>query len=89
MADILFIVFFVPESLPPKKEKEEQSDAVSPTSPRTTYEAFTWQSVDPFLSLRIIAKDATVLQLSMVVFLSNLPESGQFSCFFVYLKLVS
>lgn len=29
------------------------------------------------------------MQLAGIVFLSYLPESGQFSCFFVYLKLVS
>lgn len=85
---MLFIVLFVPESIQPKKEKEETLDATSPTSPHISHEAFSWQSVDPFMSLRIIAKDATVMQLAMVVFLSNLPEAGQFSCFFVYLKLV-
>jgi MFS family permease len=87
--DILFIMFFVRESIQPKKEKKEYSDSTSPVSPIASQEVFSWQSVDPFTSLRIIAKDATVLQLAMVVFLSNLPEAGQFSCFFVYLKLVS
>lgn len=78
MVDILFIVFFVPESIQPKKEKEDlsSSDALSPTSPRSVSEAFTWQSVDPLMSLRVIAKDPTVLQLAMVVFLSNLPEGN-------------
>ncbi|KAI6223180.1 Hippocampus abundant transcript 1 protein [Aphelenchoides besseyi] len=88
--DLIFIVVAVPESLQPKKQKgeeEENCDALSPASCTAT-ETFTWQVVDPFLSLRIIAKDWMVLQLAIIVFLSYLPEAGQFSCFFVYLKLV-
>lgn len=87
--DILYIVFFVRESIQPKKEKKDYSDATSSASPLASHEVFSWQSVDPFMSLRVIAKDSTVMQLAMVVFLSNLPEAGQFSCFFVYLKLVT
>ncbi|CAJ0586682.1 unnamed protein product, partial [Mesorhabditis spiculigera] len=71
--DVLFIMVFVPESLPTKK---------IPT------EAFSWQIADPFASLRIVWDDKLVLQLATIVFLSYLPESGQFSCFFVYLKLI-
>ena len=44
--------------------------------------------VDPFSSLRHIWADRTVLVLSLVTFLSYLPEAGQSTCFFVYLTLV-
>ncbi|EYC07880.1 hypothetical protein Y032_0068g184 [Ancylostoma ceylanicum] len=71
--DVLFIVFRVPESLPVKRLA---SDVIS------------WESADPFATLRLVWEDRLVLQLAVIVFLSYLPESGQFSCFFVYLKLV-
>ena len=44
--------------------------------------------VDPFASMRRIWKDKTILMLCVTVFLSYLPEAGQYSCFFVYLRLV-
>ena len=44
--------------------------------------------VDPFSSLQHIMKDRTVLVISLVTFLSYLPEAGQSTCFFVYLTLV-
>lgn len=72
----------------PAAKKDKQSQSSSP-GPLSGAESFNWQSVDPFLALKVISHDWTVLQLSLVVFLSNLPEAGQFSCFFVYLKLVS
>ncbi|WKX95458.1 hypothetical protein Q1695_012148 [Nippostrongylus brasiliensis] len=71
--DVLFIVFRVPESLPVRRSA---SDVIS------------WESADPFGTLRFVWEDSLVLQLALIVFLSYLPESGQFSCFFVYLKLV-
>lgn len=40
-------------------------------------------------SLRRVGEDRIVWVLCLIVFLSYLPEAGQFSCFFVYLKLVS
>ncbi|CAI4232739.1 unnamed protein product [Auanema sp. JU1783] len=72
LLDVLFLVLFVPESLPAKK----------------SVEVFNWQTADPFASLRIVWEDKLVLQLALIVFLSYLPEAGQFSCFFVYLKLM-
>ncbi|VDO61271.1 unnamed protein product [Haemonchus placei] len=71
--DVLFILFRVPESLPPK---------------RSANDVISWESADPFGTLRLVWEDSLVLQLALIVFLSYLPESGQFSCFFVYLKLV-
>lgn len=44
--------------------------------------------MDPFSSLHKIWKDKTILMLCLTVFLSYLPEAGQYSCFFVYLRLV-
>ena len=44
--------------------------------------------MDPFTSLGKIWKDKTVLVISLVTFLSYLPEAGQSTCFFVYLTLV-
>ena len=44
--------------------------------------------MDPFSSLRKIWHDRTILMLCLTVFLSYLPEAGQYSCFFVYLRLV-
>ncbi len=63
----------VPESLP---------DKCKPTR------VLTLEQVDPFASLRKMWKDKTVLMLCLTVFLSYLPEAGQYSCFFVYLRLV-
>nr|CAD7265407.1 unnamed protein product [Timema shepardi] len=40
-------------------------------------------------ALRKVGKDHTILMLCVTVFLSYLPEAGQYSCIFVYLKLVS
>lgn len=73
--DLIFIMVYVKESLPQKARNLNQ-DTVS------------WQAADPLQTLRVVFEDKTVLKLSLVVFLSYLPEAGQFSCFFVYLKLV-
>lgn len=72
--DLFFILVAVPESLPEKIR--ERSKGIS------------WDKVDPFKSLRIIFKDRTITLLCITVFLSYLPEAGQYSCFFVYLKLI-
>ncbi|CAD6194050.1 unnamed protein product [Caenorhabditis auriculariae] len=83
VVDIVFIVLFVPESLPSRR------GPCGPSSGQvSSQEVFNWHSADPFGSLRIVWEDRLVLQLALIVFLSYLPESGQFSCFFVYLKLV-
>lgn len=71
---MLFILLLVPESLPSRN--------------RRTIDAFRWKRADPFTTLRIVWEDRLVLHLTAIIFLSYLPEAGQFSCFFVYLKLV-
>jgi len=72
--DVLFIMVAVPESLP---------ENFKPNS-----RGLTMEQVDPFSSLRLMVKDPTICMLCITVFLSYLPEAGQQSCFFVYLRLV-
>jgi len=73
-ADVLFILLLVPESLT--------------NNCKLKFKSLTFkQVVDPFTSLSKIWKDKTVL-ISLVTFLSYLPEAGQSTCFFVYLTLV-
>ncbi len=43
----------------------------------------------PPQSLRKASTDIRLLKLSLMVFLSYLPEAGQYSCFFLYLRQVS
>lgn len=52
-------------------------------------EQMSWENADPFIIIKFIKDDRTVFRLAGIVFLSYLPEAGQFSCIFVYLKLVS
>ena len=47
-----------------------------------------WEQADPFVSLRKFGKDKMIMMLCIAVFFSYLPEAGQYSCFFVYLKLI-
>ncbi|XP_032780978.1 hippocampus abundant transcript 1 protein isoform X3 [Daphnia magna] len=76
LLDVFFILVAVPESLP---EKVRPSSWGAPIS---------WEQADPFAALKKVGKDNTILMLCVTVFLSYLPEAGQYSCFFVYLKLV-
>lgn len=71
--DFIYILLMVPESLPEKLRQKSVS---------------IWESADPFSSIRRAGKDRMILTLCVAVFLSYLPEAGQYSCFFVYLKLV-
>jgi len=75
LLDLLFVIVAVPESLPQKLR-------VSAWAP------LAWEQADPFAALRKVGKDKTILLLCVAVLLSYLPEAGQYSCFFVYLKLV-
>ncbi|KAK5611787.1 Hippocampus abundant transcript-like protein 1 [Crenichthys baileyi] len=76
VADIAFVFFVVPESLPDKMRLSSWGFPIS------------WEQADPFASLRRIGKDTTVLMIGVTVFLSYLPEAGQYSSFFLYLKQV-
>ena len=72
--DLFFILVAVPESLPEKLREKSKT--------------INWENVDPFKSLKVIFADKTITLLCVTVFLSYLPEAGQYSCFFVYLKLI-
>lgn len=72
LLDVAFILLLVPESLDTK----------------VNFKSLTFKQVDPFSSLQQIWADKTVLVISLVTFLSYLPEAGQSTCFFVYLTLV-
>ncbi|XP_071799627.1 hippocampus abundant transcript 1 protein-like [Asterias amurensis] len=76
LCDVLFILVAVPESLPEKIRPASWGAAIS------------WEQADPFSSLRKVGQDFTVLMLCIAVFLSYLPEAGQYSCIFLYLKIV-
>uniref|UniRef100_A0A6P4E9X1 LOW QUALITY PROTEIN: hippocampus abundant transcript 1 protein n=1 Tax=Drosophila rhopaloa TaxID=1041015 RepID=A0A6P4E9X1_DRORH len=75
LLDVFFILVAVPESL---SEKMRPASWGAPIS---------WEQADPFLALRKVGTDKTVLMLCLTVLLSYLPESGEYSCMFVYLKL--
>lgn len=76
VTDIAFVFFVVPESLPDKMRLTSWGFPIS------------WEQADPFASLRRVGKDSTVLLICVTVFLSYLPEAGQYSSFFLYLKQV-
>lgn len=71
--DVLFILFIVPESISEKLKLPQSS---------------LWERTDFISTIRKIGKDLMIWTICLAVFLSYLPEAGQFSCFFVYLKLV-
>ncbi|OQV18955.1 Hippocampus abundant transcript 1 protein [Hypsibius exemplaris] len=73
--DVLFILSFVPESLPEKARFANASN-------------FSWDVADPCSSLKKIGNDRVILIVCLTTFLSYLAEAGQVSCIFVYLRLV-
>ncbi|XP_029474073.1 hippocampus abundant transcript-like protein 1 isoform X2 [Rhinatrema bivittatum] len=74
--DICFILLAVPESLPEKIRPPSWGAPIS------------WEQADPFASLKKVGKDSTVLLICITVFLSYLPEAGQYSSFFLYLRQI-
>ncbi|ROL54996.1 Hippocampus abundant transcript 1 protein [Anabarilius grahami] len=76
LADICFILLAVPESLPDKMRLNTWGAPIS------------WEQADPIASLRKVGQDTTVLLICITVFLSYLPEAGQYSSFFLYLRQV-
>uniref|UniRef100_A0A8C2H0N3 Hippocampus abundant transcript 1 protein-like n=1 Tax=Cyprinus carpio TaxID=7962 RepID=A0A8C2H0N3_CYPCA len=76
MLDICFILVAVPESLPEKMRPASWGAPIS------------WEQADPFASLRKVGQDSTVLLICITVFLSYLPEAGQYSSFFLYLQQI-
>ncbi|XP_019892713.1 uncharacterized protein LOC101891354 isoform X2 [Musca domestica] len=73
--DVFFILVAVPESLPDKVRPSSWGAPIN------------WEQADPFAALRKVGTDHTVLMQCVTVLLSYLPEAGQYSCIFVYLKL--
>ncbi|KAF6030366.1 hypothetical protein EB796_011351 [Bugula neritina] len=67
----------MPESLP---------DKMRPTTSWGSH--ISWEKADPFGALKKLGHDKLILLLCFTVLLSYLPEAGEYSCFFVYLKLV-
>ncbi|KAM9586692.1 hippocampus abundant transcript-like protein 1 isoform 1-T1 [Morphnus guianensis] len=76
VVDICFILLAVPESLPEKMRPASWGASIS------------WEQADPFASLNKVRKDSTVLLICITVFLSYLPEAGQYSSFFLYLRQI-
>ncbi|XP_041087701.1 hippocampus abundant transcript 1 protein-like [Polyodon spathula] len=76
LLDICFVLLAVPESLPEKMRPVSWGAPIS------------WEQADPFSSLKKVGKDSTVLLICITVFLSYLPEAGQYSSFFLYLRQV-
>jgi predicted MFS family arabinose efflux permease len=79
LLDISFIWFFLPESLSEKKLLRMKRDSIKTSI---------WQTSNPFASLQKVGRDPMIMMLCIAVFLSYLPEAGEYSCFFVYLRLV-
>lgn len=77
LTDFFFILLFVPESLPNNKDVPSTSSAATPLSKTDFYGLF-----------RNLGQESTLLMFCITVFLSYLPEAGQYSCIFVYLKYV-
>uniref|UniRef100_UPI00358FF301 hippocampus abundant transcript 1 protein isoform X2 n=1 Tax=Myxine glutinosa TaxID=7769 RepID=UPI00358FF301 len=76
LLDICFILLALPESLPEKMRPASWGAPIS------------WEQADPFASLRKVGQDSTVLLICITVFLSYLPEAGQYSSFFLYLRQI-
>ncbi|XP_062455807.1 hippocampus abundant transcript-like protein 1 isoform X1 [Rhea pennata] len=102
--DICFILLVVPESLPEKMRPAswgasiswEQADPFAGSLSLFVFlvseeenELFLGQiTLLGLLSLKKVRKDSTVLLICITVFLSYLPEAGQYSSFFLYLRQV-
>ena len=80
--DLLFILFFVPESLKTPGKGNAGAEATNVLLGQHG------SSSDAFFTFRLLRDEQAIIRLSAIVFLSYLPEAGQFSCFFVYLRLV-
>ncbi|TGZ61258.1 hypothetical protein CRM22_008063 [Opisthorchis felineus] len=85
--DIFFILACVPESLP-EKVRASHLCSITGRSGSAGSGKLSWDRVDPFAALRKVTNDYLVLMVCITTFFSYLPEAGQYSCFFVYLRLV-
>lgn len=76
LMDIIFILLAVPESLP---------EIVRPAGWNAN---LSWDRVDPLSSLRQALSDSTNMILCLCVFLTYIPDAGQVSFLFLYLKAI-
>ena len=97
--DIMFILIWTPESLHfSKTDDDSERESLFEDQSRTVLKTeevllvakqqISWDQVDPFKALRSISHDRTLWMISLAVFLSYLPESGQYTNFPVYLDKV-
>uniref|UniRef100_A0A0N5B5E3 MFS domain-containing protein n=1 Tax=Strongyloides papillosus TaxID=174720 RepID=A0A0N5B5E3_STREA len=75
--NLFYITFIFPESLPRNIIKSENYND----------ETF-WLIINEFFSLRKMWADEYTFKISMIIFLSNVPEAGQISCFFIFLRAI-
>lgn len=100
--NVFFIMVVVPESLPYKHRTSTNSISWKKADPfvvsykNTILQFFVHMYVCTciyiyffFKALRMVGRDRTILILCLTVFLSYLPEAGEYSSLFVYLRLVS
>lgn len=76
LMDVIFILLAVPESLP---------EIVRPAGWNAN---LSWDRVDPLSSLRQALSDSTNMILCLCVFLTYIPDAGQVSFLFLYLKAI-
>eukprot|EP00730_Choanoeca_flexa_P002796 TRINITY_DN11177_c0_g3_i1.p1 TRINITY_DN11177_c0_g3~~TRINITY_DN11177_c0_g3_i1.p1 ORF type:complete len:532 (+),score=93.44 TRINITY_DN11177_c0_g3_i1:140-1735(+) len=74
VADVVFIIFFLPESLYLDPNQEQKLTE------------FDWKEANPLLSLKTIFSSSMMLQWSLIVFFSYLPEAGQYQCIMLYFQ---
>eukprot|EP00055_Hartaetosiga_balthica_P010706 m.46556 g.46556 ORF g.46556 m.46556 type:complete len:533 (+) comp7276_c0_seq1:62-1660(+) len=72
LVDVVFIIFWVPESMTSIDLGKQ----------------FDWRHASPFTSLKVVFSTSFMLQWSVIVFFSYLPEAGQYQCIIMYLQSV-
>lgn len=98
LLNVFFIIVAVPESLPHKQRTSTNCISWKKADPfvvsaylgnKNNKNMAIFVFVFYFKALRMVGRDRTVLILCLTVFLSYLPEAGEYSSLFVYLRLVS
>jgi len=93
LTDFFFILLFVPESLNMEKQHDEEQQQTSTSNGRrrsttNTTAVLPLTKTDFYGLFRNLGQESTLLMFCITVFLSYLPEAGQYSCIFVYLRHV-
>lgn len=94
LLNVIFIIVAVPESLPYKQRISTNCITWKKADPfvvkfKIIYFYVDFMFLNFFQALRMVGRDRTILILCLTVFLSYLPEAGEYSSLFVYLRLVS